>query len=349
MPQWLDDILATLRGLSWYEILGIYVVVAFLVMFVIVRGFLFLTRKTKTDLDDRAVAAVRRPVFLTVLFIGINEAMEAYSTPPETILLWSRIMTTVAIVLWMSALMKIGDALLEALARRVDDFQWINMRSLPLFEITAKLLLIGGAIYWIMVTWDKDLTGWLASAGVLGIAIGFAAKDTLANLFAGIFILADAPYKLGDYIVLGSGERGEVTDIGIRSTRIRTRDDIEITLPNGVMANSKIINESGGPHLKRRVRINVGVAYGSDIDKVRAALLEVAEESELFANHPQPSVRFRSFGDSALDFQLRGWIEKPVLHGRAVDQLNTMIYKRFNADGIEIPFPQRDVHVHGTL
>ena len=77
--------------------------------------------------------------------------------------------------------------------------------------------------------------------------MGFAAKDTLANLFAGVFILADAPYKIGDFIVLDGGERGRVTKIGIRTTRILTRDDVEITIPNATIANSKIINESGGP------------------------------------------------------------------------------------------------------
>ncbi|OQW99996.1 MAG: hypothetical protein BWK74_00755 [Desulfobacteraceae bacterium A6] len=95
-----------------------------------------------------------------------------------------------------------------------------------------------------------DLTAWVASAGIIGLALSFAAKDTLANLFSGVFILADAPYKIGDFIVLDSGERGEVTNIGIRSTRLLTRSDIEITVPNSIMGNTRIINEAGGRHQK---------------------------------------------------------------------------------------------------
>ena len=91
------------------------------------------------------------------------------------------------------------------------------------------------------------MTAWLASAGVVGIAVGFAAKDTLANLFSGVFILADAPYKIGDYIVLdATGMRGKVTQIGLRSTRLITRDDVEVTIPNSIMGNSQVINQSGG-------------------------------------------------------------------------------------------------------
>jgi small-conductance mechanosensitive channel len=124
------------------------------------------------------------------------------------------------------------------------------------------------------------MTAWLASAGIVGIAVGFAAKDTLANLFSGVFIMADAPYKIGDYVVLDTGERGEITHIGIRSTRMRTRDDVEVTVPNSIMGNTKIINESGGPYEKYRIRVKVGVAYGSDIDQVEQLLMEIAAANE---------------------------------------------------------------------
>ncbi len=178
------------------------------------------------------------------------------------------------------------------------------------------------------------------------MAIGFAAKDTLANLFGGIFILADAPYKVGDFVVLGSGERGEVTQIGLRSTRLLTRDDVEVTVPNAVIANAKIVNESGGPWVKERVRVKVGVAYGSDIDQVREVLMAVAAENPHVEQDPEPRVRFRAFGDSGLDFELLAWVREPVLRGRVLDALNTEVYKRFAAAGIEIPYPKRDVYLH---
>jgi small-conductance mechanosensitive channel len=201
------------------------------------------------------------------------------------------------------------------------------------------------AVYFILVSWDINVTGLLASATVVGAIIGFAAKDTVANLFSGFFIMADAPYKPGDYINLDGGERGYVKTIGLRSTRIMTRDDIEITLPNSLIANSKIINESGGPQENERVRINISVAYGSDIDQVRSLLTEISIASENVCKNPVPRVRFRSFGDSGLIFQLLFWIEKPEDRGCIIDEINSIIYKRFNNENIEIPFPQRALHI----
>ena len=118
----------------------------------------------------------------------------------------------------------------------------------------------------------------LAGAGVIGIAVGFAARDTLANLISGVSIVADAPYKLGDYIVLDTGERGVVSSLGIRSTRLMTRDDVEVSIPNAVIGSAKIINESGGPWEKYRIRIPVGVAYGSDTELAHRLMLETARE-----------------------------------------------------------------------
>ena len=196
-----------------------------------------------------------------------------------------------------------------------------------------------------MLSWDVDVTGWVASAGILSVVIGFGAKDTVANLFAGIFIMADAPYKEGDYINLDTGERGCVKSIGIRSTRIMTRDDIEITIPNSVIANSKIINESGGPHEKERVRLNISVSYNSDIDKVREILYNIAINSEYCYDDPKPRVRFREFGDSGLKFQLLFWIEKPELRGVSIDDISSTIHKKFKEENIEIPYPQHTLHI----
>tara|TARA_B100000131_G_C17944811_1_gene543881 strand:- start:467 stop:862 length:396 start_codon:yes stop_codon:yes gene_type:complete len=128
-----------------------------------------------------------------------------------------------------------------------------------------------------------------------------------------------------------------------------TRDDIEITIPNSVIANSKIINESGGPYERERVRVNISVAYGSDIKKVREILTSIAMNADEVCSDPVPRVRFREFGDSALIFQLLFWIEKPEMRGRVVDSINSIIYDRFNADGIEIPFPQRTLHIKKSI
>jgi MscS family membrane protein len=205
--------------------------------------------------------------------------------------------------------------------------------------------MIAAAIYFILVSWNINVSAWLASAGITGIAVGFAAKDTLANLFSGIFILADAPYKIGDFVNLDSGDRGEVTHVGLRSTRLLTRDDVEITVPNSVIANAKIINETGGRHEKERVRVKIGVAYGSDVDRLRDVILEIGNANPETCGDPEPRVRFRQFGDSSLDFELLCWIDGPVKRGRILDALNTEVYKALAREGIEIPYPKRDVYI----
>jgi small-conductance mechanosensitive channel len=255
---------------------------------------------------------------------------------------------TVAIFLWGMALARFLKLIIAEVSRDDRRFILIQERTLPLFNNLCMIIVVALALYFMLLAWDINVTAWMASAGILGLAISFAAKDTLANLFAGVFILADAPYKLGDFIVLQSGERGQVTHIGIRSTRILTRDDVEITVPNSIMGSVKINNESGGPSEKYRIRIKVGVAYGSDIDKVQSLLLDVAESQPEVCQTPSPRVRFRAFGDSSLDHELLCWVEQPVLRGRVSHALNTEIYRRFLKEGIEIPFPQRDIHIRSV-
>jgi MscS family membrane protein len=180
--------------------------------------------------------------------------------------------------------------------------------------------------------------------GIGGLAVALAGREALSNLIGTIMIILDQPFKPGDYIVVGDGEHGTVAEVGFRSTRIRTRDGILISIPNSTVANMKIVNQSA-PVTVSRVHVPVGVAYGSNPKEVEEALLKVAANSEHVTSTPPPSVRFLGFGDSALNFSLLCWIELPEFRGRAISQLNWNIYSEFQRRGIVMPFPQRDVHV----
>ncbi|MBW2481178.1 MAG: mechanosensitive ion channel family protein, partial [Deltaproteobacteria bacterium] len=184
----------------------------------------------------------------------------------------------------------------------------------------------------------------LASAGIAGFAVAMAAKDTLSNLFGGVAIFMDRPFRPGDYIVLDDNERGKVVHIGLRSTRIQTRDDVMITIPNSIITNTKIVNQSS-PTPIFRVRIKIGVAYGSDIKQVETILVQQVRSNPLAAQYPEPRARFRKFGDSSLDFELLCWVKRPQDRGRFMHGLNSAIYNAFAEAGIKIPFPQRDVHL----
>lgn len=307
-----------------------------------------LARGTRSDLDDRLVAALHRPIFVSVLLAGVWGAALIVVEPPTLFGVIVSLVKTIAVVVWALAALRVCRAILEALPRLSGRVTWLDPRTLPLFDNLAKLLLVGAAIYLLLVAWDLDIGPWLASAGVLALAVGFAAKDTIANLFGGLFVIMDAPYKIGDWINLDTGERGRVVKIGLRSTRLMTRDDIEITVPNAQIAVSKIVNESGGPWEKLRVTAYVGVAYGSDVDLVKRVLLDAARSVEHVVDDPAPRIRFTEFGDSALVFRVLCWVDEPVLRGLCLDALNTAIYKALNEAEITIPFPQRDVHLKGA-
>ena len=306
-----------------------------------------LVGKTETTIDDELVELMHRPVFLLVLFLGLGMAAEQAGLPENGLWTTKAILKTLGIIVLVLFLIRASRLILDALSRNQDRFHLVQSRTLPLFYNVSLLVIIGAAVYFLFISWKIDPTAWLASAGIIGLALSFAAKDSLANLFAGAFILADAPYKIGDFVVLDTGERGRVTHIGLRSTRMLTRDDVEITIPNAVMGNSKITNESGGPYEKERIRVKVGVAYGTDVDRVEELLISIAVSHPEIMREPEPRVRFRAFGESSLDFELLGWIQEPVLRGRLRHLLCKEIYKAFAEEGIEIPYPKRDVYLHG--
>lgn len=349
VPDPLQPLVTLIGDNAWLG--GLLAVLVFLALAKVVEWILIpaikrLTSRTDTQIDDVIVLHLRRPLYWTVALLGVLIASSVLGIEQGRNTLISFILS-VLIYLWMLFGLRVSKALLAITSEQAQTSAVVRPQTLPLFTNLAAIAVIAVAVYLIFLAWNIDMTAWLASAGILGIAIGFAAKDTLANLFSGVFIMADSPYKIGDYVVLddGGGLRGKVTHIGIRSTRLLTRDDVEVTIPNSIMGNSKVVNESGGPHLKYRIRVAVGVAYGSDIDLVREVLMKVAEASGNVCEDPEPRVRFRAFGGSSLDFELLCWVQDPELRGKVLDELNCAVYKAFKAAKIEIPYSKHDLYI----
>jgi len=303
-------------------------------------------QRTKSDLDDRLVHYLTSPVVQTAIILALAATVHAFGFGNTIEWVLTRLLFTILLFLWGRAWFKATSLAISTMSRDGQHFKLFQPRTRPLFEMGIKVVLFSILVWFFMALWNIDGTAWLASAGVIGIAVGFAAKDTLANLISGISIIADAPYKLGDYIVLDTGERGVVTELGMRSTRLQTRDDVEISIPNAVMGNAKITNESGGPAVEHRIRIPIGVAYGTEPAKVVDVLEQVARENALIMDHPAPRARMRAFGESSLDFELLGWIKYPEQRGLARHNLLIEIDTRFREEDIRIPFPQRDVHLN---
>ena len=304
-----------------------------------------LSKKSSSNIDDQLLAVINPAILRTVVLEGFHWAVIDFVADGQMNHFIHATVITLLVLMWGQVVLSIGSIFFRRISTQDDKMAWIQPQTLPLVQFGFKVIVFGTQIYLIMAAWKFNLTSWLASAGVMGIAVGFAAKDTLANFISGIFILIDAPYQVGQYINVDNQTRGVVTDIGMRSTRLLTRDNVEITVPNAVIGNSMVVNESSGPSTRMRVRVLVSVAYGSDVDEVRELLMDCARDVPDTCTETPPSVRFAALGDSGLEFQVMTWVINPEFRGRVVDTLNTRIYQKLNEAGISIPFPQQDIHI----
>jgi small-conductance mechanosensitive channel len=210
-------------------------------------------------------------------------------------------------------------------------------------------------IYTVAVVIALDILGinvvpFVAGAGVAGVAIGFAAKDTLSNLIAGVLLIVDRPFEVGDRIEVwnapaGSSTWGDVIDIGLRATKIKTTDNIIIIIPNNEIMLRDIINYTIISE-NIRVRINIGIAYDADLQKAKKAILKVAQATEWVLDDPPPKVVVRNFGESAVGLQLRVWIHDARRRMDTISDITDKVKEAFDAEGIEIPYPKRDIYVH---
>ncbi|MFD1020721.1 mechanosensitive ion channel family protein [Thalassobacillus hwangdonensis] len=195
-----------------------------------------------------------------------------------------------------------------------------------------------------------ELSALTVFAGVIGVGIGFGLQNIASNFISGIIILFERPIKVGDRVIVND-IIGDVVRINMRATVIKTLDNEHIIVPNSYFLEEHVINRSYSDKLMRLV-MPVGVAYGSDVEKVKHALMQVAadeaEVSKTVLRHPEPFVYFKEFGDSSLNFELFVWISNPQHVIMVRSNLNFRIDAIFREKGIEIPFPQRDLHLRSV-
>lgn len=326
-------------------VLLIFAAIGFIFNCVVVRLLKRVISKTPAHGLVSVFDYLSKPVFITFILIALTLSARVLQLPENVLAVLIAILRTIAIYIWISFALKAAKFTLNAICDAGLEQKLIQKSTLPLFNNFANVFIIAIAIYFMFLVWGINVSAWIASAGILGLALSFAAKDTLANLFAGVFIIADSPYKVDDTIELETGERGRVTHIGIRSTRIITLDDVEITIPNSIMGNSMVTNIAGGPSPRHRIHVPVGVAYGSDVDQVREILLNIAMNNKKVCQEPKPVVRFKNLGASSLDFDLMCWVDVPSMRDEIIDELYTAVYKKLNEVGIEIPYTKQDVYI----
>ncbi|SNZ14966.1 Mechanosensitive ion channel [Natronoarchaeum philippinense] len=274
------------------------------------------------------------PIARTLVLGGVYVAVRIAELPMLGFYLEGALLSALVVV-WGVAAVRLGHRLLHRLSEDAP-----GSEVAPVLSNVWSAVVVLVALFSLLNVWRVDVTPLLASASVVGIVIGLAAQDAIANFVGGLALFADDTYKPGDFVVLDSGEKGTVTDIGLRATTIVTLDRVEVTIPNAVLNSTHVTNESA-PQRYKRIRVPVGVAYDSDLDRVEAALLDAMRSEEEVLDNPRPRVHFREFGDSALQFECRAFIHHPAREAPARDALNERIHRTLADADIEIPFPQR--------
>lgn len=213
-------------------------------------------------------------------------------------------------------------------------------------RVTYYVLLVIGAIVAFQFI-GIDLSGLIVIFGFLSVGIGFGLQNLTSNFISGLILLFERPIKVGDRVTVGSTQ-GDVIEINMRSTTIRSLTNIAIIVPNSEFIQSMVVNWSHGDP-KIRLDIEVGVSYGSDLDAVLRSLEEVARENKEVLDVPKPEVLLMEFGDSSWNMQLRVWINNPKRFYQIRSAINCAIVRKFRENDIEIPFPQRDLHIRSPL
>jgi len=302
--------------------------------------------RTKTELDDKLLEATQQPVFRLIILGGIYLAILNLGLDSTLVnVLLNLIATIVYLVVVMFAIKAVDVIVnygLADLAKKTDST--LDDQIIPIFHKTMKVVIWAFGVLLILGSWGVDVGPFLAGLGIAGLAISFALQSTLSNIFAGVSLIVDKTFKVGDKVQV-DGELGIVHEITLRSTRVRTYDNEIIILPNESVAKGKIKNFTQ-PDLSVRVVVNFGVEYGSDPGKV-IKLIEGSLKKNIkgIMNDPAPSVIFTEMGSSSLNFSARLWVENYNDAYAKKLEMTDLIHQELNKAKIGIPFPTQTIHL----
>ncbi|HSH00198.1 MAG TPA: mechanosensitive ion channel domain-containing protein [candidate division Zixibacteria bacterium] len=332
-------------------ILIVTVIAAYTARFVFAQIVSRLARHTQTDLDDRIIESTRPVIIRLVSVLGL-EALSRHLAGKYTWfsgdivalvngVIYSLIVLILALYL-MRLLRSITGWYSSAIALRTEST--FDDELMPLVRRVGSTIVALVAIMVVLDHFNVDIKGLIAVLGVGSLAIALAAQETLSNMIAGFVIMVDRPFRKGDRVVLGDGSKCDVYEIGMRSTKFLTFENTLIIVPNAELIKMTI-NNLTYPEPRIRVKVDVGVAYGTDVDKVKRILLQIAADHPLVLEDPAPAAWFIEMADSSLNFSLVCRVKEVADQWQTSIDMREAIYKRFGAEGIEIPFPQRVVHL----
>ncbi|HKJ37854.1 MAG TPA: mechanosensitive ion channel domain-containing protein [Anaerolineales bacterium] len=340
LEQWADI------GISILIFLATVILGRWVIKTIIIRLIKRLTKVTTSTLDDTILDAVAPPLYWLAVIYAFQFSLgrlgfifEQLQFDLDALYFVLFLLIGFAVALRLVSNLSSWYALQLAKTDKVE----LSEQLMPFLRRVIVIIMTVIVIIMLLGYFEVDVSGFVATLGIGSLAIALAAQAALSDTISGFVIMIDRPYRIGDRIELQDIDTwGDVVDIGLRSTHIRTRDNRMVIVPNSVIAKSLIVNHSY-PDSLYRIQNHVGVAYGTDIEKARRVIIDAVKTVEGVMLDKPVEALFLEFGDSALTFRIRWWLDSYVDTRRMFDSVNTAIYKALNEEGIEIPFPQRVV------
>jgi len=313
-----------------------------LLLFVFSRFLEKFAAETKTKFDDMLFDHTKKPLFYLILAYGLKLSLLNLEFGGTVLKLVNSVMALV----FLFIILRTIDIVVETWAitfskktkTKVDDV------LLPLLHKIIRVVFVLVGVLWVFKIWQIDITPYLAGVGISGLVLGLALQDSLKNIFGGITLLLDKTYQFGDKIRIESGEVGTIHDIGLRSTKIITFDSEVIYVPNGYLANSRVLNYTR-PDPKVRAHVFFGVEYGTEVRKVEKVVLGVLTKMHDVMPDPAPTVQFLEMGDFALKFQANFWVDRWDKSWNKKLEATEKIYDALRKAKIRIPFPTQTVYL----
>lgn len=325
---------------------------AFLILItcIIIAKFTFVVFKLivyhmlkKSKLKQSVVLKIETPIIVVIILAGFELAIQAITNSTN---LFENFIDSVIIFVIAYMFIAVIKTIITYWAKAHNNkhkHKEFHGEMLPLIKSLSKILLLGIATLMTLQIWGVQVGALLASLGIMGIILGFAFQDSLKNIFGGISLTTDNSLNKGDIIKLDSGEVGEVIEITLRSTKIKTFDDDFLIVPNGQLSNSTFHNYAQ-PTPTVRITIPINVAYGSDVKKVKEVLLETIKGREDILLLPPRDVRFMKMDDYSLKFDFIFFISNYPNRFTMIDEVTTLAYDALRNNNIEIPFPTRTIY-----
>lgn len=344
-----EQYLEVIRGNKYlYSVMLLisFYILSKLVVLISQKIILRLTKKTKTDIDDLIVNKTNKPISLILLLIGFRLALFPLGIQQNLLSFIEHIISSFITIIVTYIIVVVFDVVIDNWGKRVAEKTRSSVDDglITIFHRFSRIFISIVGLLFVLPVWGIQIGPLLASLGIAGVAIALALQSTLGNIFGGMSLILDKSIKVGDKIKIDNETMGTVIDVGLRSTKINTWDNELIIIPNGKLADSKLLNFMQ-PDPSVRIVVEFGIEYGSDINKAKQVVLNVISKIPNVLKEPKPTIVMIEMADFALKFRALFWVNNYDIKFETKCLATEEIYNALRKNGIGIPFPTRTVYL----